>query len=409
MSDSRAPAPPRALLVFLLLGALSVISPFAIDMYLPAVIQMARDFNSTPAVTSLSVSSYFIGFAFGQVIYGPFLDRYGRKKPLAVGLTLFILTSIGCTLSSNIRTLIVLRLIQALGGCVAQTAAVVMVRDFFPAKESAKMFSLLFLMIGISPLLAPTLGSFIMIAFGWKSIFIILAVMAALILTLVMVWLPEGHRPDGNIRLEIAPIAANFLAIARHPQFAMHAFAGAFSFAGLFTYVAGSPIIFMGNFHVSARAYGLIFAILTMGFIGGNQVNVWLLRYFESRVIFAAALRLQAVIGAAFLVGAWAGWYDFYAILVLFFLFLSCVGLTYPNAAALALEPFAKNAGSASALLGFIQMGIGAVISTGIGVFNSHDPLPIIAILAATAVAGFLIQWMGERRLASAALDGADL
>src|SRR5688500_9977896 len=147
--------------IILILGALSTVTPFTIDMYLPAFSEIANDFNTTTAQVALSVTSYFIGLALGQIIYGPLLDRFGRKPPLYVGLTLYIIMTIGCTQATSIESLVVLRFIQALGGCVAWVAALSMVRDFFPISQSARIFSLLILVIGLSPLLAPTIGGFI--------------------------------------------------------------------------------------------------------------------------------------------------------------------------------------------------------------------------------------------------------
>jgi DHA1 family bicyclomycin/chloramphenicol resistance-like MFS transporter len=385
--------------LILLLGALSVVTPFAVDMYLPAFPGIAKEFKTTTSVISWSLSTYFIGFALGQILYGPLLDRFGRKRPLYFGLSVYILASIGCTQSHHIETLIAFRFVQAIGGCVAQVGSIAMVRDFFPVKESAKIFSLLFLIIGISPLLAPTVGSLVMLALGWQWIFALLACIAAATLAVTIFLLPEGHRPDPSISLKPKPILSSFAAIFKQSQFYTYAFAGAFSFAGLFTYVAGSPIIFMDGFHVSAQAFGGIFATLTMGFIGGSQVNVFLLRRFTSELIFSRALLFQVLTGLLFLVGTRNGWFGMTATLILFFVFLSCIGLTYPNAAAIALAPFSKNAGSASALLGFLQMGTGALISTGIGFFHSGAKVAIIALLSSTALISLLILLVGRRKI----------
>lgn len=169
--------------IVVLLGGLCVVTPFAIDMYLPAFSRIAAEFKTTTPAISLSLSTYFVGFALGQVVYGPLLDRFGRKRPLYVGLVLYILCSVGCALAPDLRTLVILRFAEALGGCVAQVAAIAMVRDFFPARESAKIFSLLFLMIGASPLLAPTIGSALVAGLGWRWIFVVLASIAFVILT----------------------------------------------------------------------------------------------------------------------------------------------------------------------------------------------------------------------------------
>jgi DHA1 family bicyclomycin/chloramphenicol resistance-like MFS transporter len=298
--------------------------------------------------------------------------------------------------------LVVFRFLQALGGCVAQVGSVAMVRDFFPPEDSAKIFSLLFLMIGVSPLFAPTLGSLVILWLGWQWIFIVLAALAVSVLALTFFFLPEGHVPDKTISLRPAHMLINFANILKQPQFYTYAIAGAFSFAGLFAYVAGSPIIFMDHFGVNAKVFGGIFATLTMGFIGGNQLNVFLLRRFTSKQIFSRALITQVLTGMVFFLGTRMGWFGMEWTLVLFFVFLSCIGLTYSNAAALALAPFSKNVGSASALLGFIQMGTGAIISTGIGLFGA---MAVISLLAATALTSILVFAVGQRFIVQTAAE----
>ena len=206
--------PPNWFMI-LLLGALSVISPFAVDMYLPAFSRVASEFRMTSAAISLSLSSYFVGLACGQILYGPLLDRFGRKRPLYVGLLIFIGASLGCEHANGLLDLSAFRFLQALGGCVAQVGAVAMVRDFFAARESAKIFSTLFLIIGVSPLLAPTAGSLIMIWLGWRSIFVVLACIAAAILAFTALLLPEGHPPDRSISLKPEPILRNFWLILK--------------------------------------------------------------------------------------------------------------------------------------------------------------------------------------------------
>ncbi len=274
----------------MVLGTLSLVSPFAVDMYLPAFARVAAQFHTNTAAISLSLSSYFIGFALGQVFYGPLLDRFGRKPPLTAGLILYIAASLGCIHPHDLNTLVALRFVQALGGCVAQVAAVAMVRDFFPPEQSARVFSLVFLVIGVSPLLAPSIGSLVMISLGWQWIFVLLALFAAAILTVVLLFLAEPHTPDRGISLHPAQLLRTYLHVWKQPQFVTYGIAGAFSFSGLFSYVAGSPILFMDGYHVSAQTFGAIFAVLTGGFIAGSQLNVFLLRRFTSSRIFSIAL-----------------------------------------------------------------------------------------------------------------------
>lgn len=373
-------------------------------MYLPAFSLVAKQFHTDTASISLSLSSYFVGFALGQVFYGPLLDRFGRKAPLAAGLVLYVAACFGCIYAPSLKMLVVLRLVQALGGCVAQVSAVAMVRDFFPAHQSARIFSLVFLIIGVSPLLAPTIGSLVMSWLGWTWIFVLLATIAAVILTVVLLFLPEPHAPDHAISLHPGQLVRTYLMVWKQPQFCTYAFAGAFSFSGLFSYVAGSPIIFMDGFHVSAQTFGIIFAVLTGGFIAGNQFNVVLLRYTSSGRIFAGALTIQVLTGLLFFAGTRLQWLSMTPTLILFFVFLSCIGLTYPNAAAIALAPFSRNVGSAAALLGFIQMGIGATTSLGIALFGVGA---VIALLAGSALISVAILQIG-RRFISESVSAAD-
>jgi MFS transporter, DHA1 family, multidrug resistance protein len=389
------------LLIILILGALSTVSPFSIDMYLPAFPQIARDLGTTPAQISFSVSGYFIGLALGQLFYGPLLDRFGRKRPLYAGLSLFIAASIGCLSARSPGLFIAFRLLQAVGGCVAQVGAVAMVRDFFPVEESAKILSLLILVLSVSPLFAPTIGGWVATTAGWQWIFVVLAGFVLVLMIVIGLFLPEGHRPDPNISLRPRAIFRGFLEIIEHPQFYTYAISGAFSFAGLFVYVTGSPIIFIGTFHLDPRTYGLIFAVLAVGFIGGSQFNIWLSRRHQDQKIFRVAVICQNVVMLVIVLGTLCGWYGLTANVVLLLLYLPFCGIAYPNAAAIALAPFSKNVGSASALLGFLQMGIGAFASAGVGLLSSSSGLPIFTVMAATGVTGLLILLANQGRAAA--------
>jgi DHA1 family bicyclomycin/chloramphenicol resistance-like MFS transporter len=384
------------------LGALSTVSPLAIDMYLPAFNQIAAQLHATPAKISLSLSSYFVGLALGQLIYGPMLDRFGRKRPLYFGMVLFMVASLLCMKAGSVQSLVLLRFVQAMGGCAAQVAAMAMVRDFFPIKDTAKIISLLILILGVSPLFAPTIGSFVTVAWGWPYVFVVLTALVLVLLAVVFFFLPEGHHPDPTISLHPVPVMLEFLEILKNPQFYTFALAGAFSFAGVLVYVAGSPIIFMGSFHVGPHGYGAIFAGLSVGFIGSNQVNILLLRRYTSAQVFRGALLLECVMTLFFLFGTYNHWFGLPTTLVLLFILLSCLGLTYPNAAALALAPFDKNVGSASALLGFIQIGAAALASACVGIFNSTEILPVLIIFAATAWVALAIFTLGQRYITPA-------
>lgn len=392
---------PNQASIILILGALIALSPFSIDMYLPAFPQIAENFHTTVAEISLSLSSYFIGLAVGQLFYGPLLDRFGRKKPLYVGMGIFVLATLGCLTSTNADSLIAFRFLQALGGCVANVSSIAMVRDFFSPKESAKVFSLLILILGVSPLLAPTVGGYLAAAFGWQSIFIALALIALLILGVVIFALPDSHTPDHSQSLRPAAIFKNYLAILKEPQFYTYTLAGSIAFSGLFAYLAASPTIFMEIFKVSGQVYGWIFAFLSIGFIGASQINIYLLRKYSNEKILLAALIGLSVVGLVFVIGALNDWYGLAGTIAVLFTFLACVGLSNPNSSALAMAPFAKNAGSASALMGSLQMGIGAISAAMVSILKAQQILPIAGIFAGSALLALSILVFGSKRIAS--------
>ena len=393
-----SPTQNRPLIIFIL-GALSTISPFAIDMYLPAFPEMAAGLGTTTARISLSLSSYFAGFAAAQLVYGPLLDRFGRKPPLYAGMILFVLASVACMLSHDVEWLIAWRFVQALGGCASAVAAMAMVRDFFPARDTAKIISLLILVISASPFLAPSIGTFVAVNLGWKWVFIVLSAFVILMLAVSAFILPVGYEADKKIELRPLPVLRNYLEVLKEPQFLVYALAGAFAFSGLLVYVTSAPIVFMEVFHVSTKQFSLIFAGLAVGFIGSNQVNILLLRKFSSDEIFRWAMIAVCPIGTVLLVGTICGWFGLAATLVLLFITLSALGLCAPNGSALALVPFDHNIGSASAMLGFLQIGVSGLASASIGITNSHTMMPVALVLAATSWIGFAILLVGKRNL----------
>jgi len=269
----------KSISLILILGLLTAIGPFSIDMYLPAFPNIAQSLNTTIASVMLSLSSFFIGISAGQLIYGPLLERYGRKRPLYVGVTIYILASVGCALSTSVNALILFRLLQALGGCSGMVAARAMVRDLFDVKENAQIFSLLMLVVAVSPVIAPTLGGYITAALGWRYIFVVLILVGITILITVKKSLPETRQPDPNYSLKPRPILESFMGIIKHPQFYTYALTGSTASAGLYAYVSGSPHAFMEVYKVSERQYGWIFALIAMGLIGSAQINTLLLKY----------------------------------------------------------------------------------------------------------------------------------
>jgi DHA1 family bicyclomycin/chloramphenicol resistance-like MFS transporter len=368
-------------------------------MYLPGFPAIAKDLHTTAAKVSLSLSGYFIGISLGQLLYGPLLDRFGRKPPLYVGLVVYILASAGCAFATTIDGLIFMRVIQAIGSCAAAVASVAMVRDLFPVKDNAKVFSLLLLVVGASPMIAPTVGGYVTAAWGWQSVFFILLGMGVAILLAVFFWLPASYTPDRSISLKPEPILRNFWQVLREPQFYTYAFTGAIAFSGLFAYVSGSPILFMDVFHTNEKEYGWIFAFLSVGFIGSSQINTLLLRQYRSEQIVYVALIGQFLIALTFLAVSINGWLTLPITLAFLFAFLCCIGFTNPNAAALSLAPFTRNGGSASALMGALQMGMGTLISVIMSLFEVPSAIPMVMAMAGSSGIALLVLLTGRKQI----------
>lgn len=383
--------------LIIVLGFLNALTPFTIDLYLPAFPQIAADLNVAVSRMSLSVSVYFIGFALGQVIYGPLLDRFGRQRPIYAGLAIYILATLGCMTTTSFEGLLVFRFISALGGSAASVGAIALVRDHVPADRAARAFATLMLVLSVSPLLAPSIGSLIATATSWRVIFAALAVLAIADLALVVFAIPRTYSPDPSVSLRLAPILRTFRDALAQPQFRTYTLAGSLSFAGLFVFVSGSPAVFMDGFGVGPGGFGAIFAILAGGMILGGQLNHLLLRYFDSELVFRRALTIQMISGAVFLALSLSFELSKWQTVALLLVFLHCAGITYPNAAALALKPFTKNIGSASSLLGFLQLGLGAVAAALVGVLDLTGPLPMAFVMAICSAAGWIVLTMARR------------
>lgn len=385
--------------LILILGSLTALGPFSIDMYLPGFSEIAKDLNTTAAEVSMSLSSYFIGISAGQLLYGPLLDRFGRKKPLFIGLLVYILASLGCICVASINAFIVLRFIQAIGSCAAAVASVAMVRDLFPVKDIPKVFSLLMLVVGLSPMLAPTIGGYVTEYFGWHMVFFILMCMGTAVLIAAQFGLQNSYKPDTSISLKPKPIITGFLKVLQNPQFYTYAFTGSIAFSGLFSYVAASPIIFMDIYQVDAKTYGWIFAFMSLSFIGGSQLNSLLLKRFSSEQMIYGALLTQSVISIIFLILVMNNLLGLYGTIGMLFMFLACLGISNPNTAGLTLAPFAKNAGSASALMGAIQLGVGALASFVTGFFVKASITPMIVIMTGTTITALVILIIGRQKI----------
>lgn len=383
----------KKFLIIFTLGLLSAIGPLSIDMYLPGFQAMAESLNTTVAHIGLSLSSFFVGISIGQLIYGPVIDRYGRIIPLYVGLILYLLMSVLSVFVASADMLIIYRFFQALGSCAGMVVARALIRDLFPVEENAKVFSLIMLVIAVSPIAAPTAGGYITAAFGWQAIFITLAIISFLILLAVYFWLPAGQKPDPSVSLKPKAIGKNFVSVSKVPKFFTYAGVSAIASSGLYAYISGAPHVIMGLYDVSPKDFGLIMGAAAIGMVIANVSNTFLLRKFSSEKITFITLAIQMVLGFILALTTITGQLNLYLFVGLISLYLCMQGFIFPNTSALAMAPFEKGAGTASALMGAVQMGIGALAIALVSILHTGSALPMTGVmfLCASSAFGILV------------------
>lgn len=388
----------RRFFLILILGLLTAMGPLSIDLYLPAFGDIARGLGTDISQVSLSLSSYFVGLSIGQLIYGPFLERYGRKKPIYIGVAVYMLAAVGCAVTTSVEGLIIARFFQALGACGGLVAARAVVRDLFDTREVARVFSMLIMVVAVSPIIAPTLGGYIATHFHWRYDFALLVVLAVLILIGTIILLPESRPPNPGYSMKPLSILKNYLAVIRDPHFLIYAVAGSISYSGVYAYISGSPHLYLEIFGVSQAQYGLIFAFIAAGLIGSSQVNRFLLKKHASEGIITKALISQCIIAGILLLAYLSDYAGFYTITLLIFGYLCCLGFVFPNAAALSLASLGHMAGNASALLGSIQMAAGALASALVSFFLGHSSLSMILVMQVCALRALGIISIGGRK-----------
>ncbi|BBP85627.1 Bcr/CflA family drug resistance efflux transporter [Pseudomonas sp. Pc102] len=381
--------------ILLILGSLSAFGPMAIDFYLPSFPALALAFSTDVEHVQLSLASYFIGLAIGQLLYGPIADRFGRRLPLLVGVSLFTLASVACAMAPSLEWLIGARFVQALGGCAGMVVSRAVVRDLCDPIASAKVFSQLMLVMGLAPILAPLGGGLLLDLFGWPSIFFGLTLFSALVLTGVYLWLPETLTTCDE-RPPLRGALGQYKRLLGDGVFIGYALTGGLSMAGMFAYIAGSPFVFIELYGVPAEHYGWLFGGNALGFILVAQVNAWLMRfggpaYWMRRVVWfylGCALALLAV--------AHAHTEALWPLLVPLFGCIASLGIIIPNASASAMAGQGRHAGSASALMGSLQFSVAAGAAALVGVLHDGSAMPmamVICLCGAGAVCASLITW----------------
>lgn len=374
----------------LILGALTAFTSMSIDMYLPAFPAMAKDLGVPIGTIQLSISAFLFGSAAGQLIYGPLADRWGRRFPLMLGLVLYIISSIGCALVRTAEGLLFWRLVMAVGGGAGMVISRAIVRDLYDTAEAARIFSLLMLVMGSAPILAPMAGGQLLLVTGWRGIFGFLGVFGLLSLIAALRYLPESLPEERRNRSSLAQLTGNYWQIILNRQYVRYAIALGCIAGVTFSYIAGAPQLFIELHGITPQHFGVFFGANAMGLIGASQINRRLLHHFSAERILRAAFFCNVASGIFLMLSVMSGYGGFTLQIVLLFACLSTAGLIYPNVTALAMAPFQNMAGSASALLGTIQYALGATAGAAVSLLQSGTGVTMTIVMAGCGVIGCL-------------------
>ena len=372
-----------------LLAALVALGPLSVDMYLPAMPIMMRAFDTDISHMHLTLSSYLTGFALFHLACGPLADRFGRKPVLVIGTALFVAACIGCSLSTTVEQLLLFRFLQGIGACVGPTLARAVARDVFGPTGAARALSLIAMLMALAPAVAPTLGGVLLLVLPWESVFVFLACYGAAMIALIHVFLPESLPLVQS--LHPARIARNYAELLVDPFFLTVTITSGLVYAGLLVYLASSSFVYIDMLGVPVEYFGLVFLSSVVGYMGGSAFSARLSKRRDSEQI----MRLGVMLGMAACCLLWVSatlWPASVLALVLpMSLYSIAMGLVLPHAMAIALRPFPHIAGTASSLLGFIQMSLSAAASALIGGFLSDSPLPMIHLLLGISLVALLL------------------
>ena len=384
-SPAGSPATPWGLVV--LLGSLTAMGPLAIDMYLSSLPTIERSLHATAAQTQGTMAAFLAGMAVGQVFYGPASDRLGRRPPILLGVVIFIAASAACALAPTPNFLLAARFVQALGACAGGVVSRAVVRDRFGHTETARMLSLMMLIMGLAPILAPLLGSALLLVGGWRLNFWFMTAFGVAIGLAALLRMRESRSEATAIQASKENPFQSYLAVMREPRLVGYALAGALNGATLFTYLSSSPGLMMGTYGISVGLFPWIFGLNAVGIIGGNQVNRFVLRRFTPDQVLARSSLVALGVGVALTLASFGGLDGPWVILTLLFLLLASYGFIQGNTMAGALNVDPLRAGAISALMGTASFAAGALASMLGGVLHDGTPKPIAGVML-VALAG---------------------
>nr|AIA16595.1 drug resistance transporter, Bcr/CflA subfamily [uncultured bacterium] len=392
------------------LGLLSAIGPFAIDMYLPALPSISTDLGTTTAATQMTLMAFFIAFGLCQIVYGPVADMIGRKPPLYFGLSVFALGGIGCGLAPTVEWLIFFRFVQGIGAAAGMVIPRAIIRDLHTGVEATRLMSLVMLVFSVSPILAPLTGSGLIAAFSWRAVFVAVTIAALLGIVLLALLLPETRPVAARIRSGLGSVLAGYGGLIRDLRFLGLTFIGGLGMASFFAFLASSSFIYIDHFGLTPTEYAFAFSVNAVGFIGASQFSASLATRFGISRVVSAAVSCYAATAVLLFVVTLAGVDSLPVLMAMLFFAFACLGLVIPSTMVLALEEHGSIAGMASALGGTLQFLTGALMIVVSSAFFDGTSFAMVATIVICAIGAFTLSrlTLGGRREAEAQPEPAE-
>ncbi|MGZ8745093.1 MAG: Bcr/CflA family multidrug efflux MFS transporter [Nocardioides sp.] len=382
----------RHIQLIIVLGSLIALGPLTIDMYLPAFPELARELDTSASAVQLTLTGMLGGLAVGQLVIGPLSDAFGRRRPLIAGLVVHALASVLCALAPSVQVLSAVRVLQGFAGAAISVVALATVRDLFSGIAVARTMSRLMLVIGLAPIVAPSIGGFILTVTDWRGIFVVLAATAVLLILVAFLGLRETLPVERRRSARLGATLRTYASLLKDRTFVALVFMGGLMFASIFAYVSGASFVLQEGFGLDERTFGLVFGANALTLTVFSQVNPTLIRRFGQVNVLTGAILVSAAAAASLILTGLTGLWGLAGVLVPLMVVLGAAGLAMPNTPSLALNRHGEAAGTASAMLGCVQFGVGALVAPLVGAFGSTTAVPMGAVmLGVTGLAAVLM------------------
>jgi MFS transporter, DHA1 family, multidrug resistance protein len=397
-TDQRQPD----LRLIVLLGALAACGPIAVDMYLPSLPSIARAFGVADSAAQSTLTSFMLGFAIGMLVYGPLSDRFGRRPILLGGLALFLVASIACASAGSIDLLVGMRFVQALGAGAASVMARAIARDVHAPHDAARVLSMIAIVTGVGPLLAPLIGGQLLLVGGWRAIFVVLALFGALASALAFMRVRESWPADKRAGAALWHSFAIYGRLLVDPVALGHLLCGGMAFASMFAYITATPFVYIEYFHVSAQHYGFLFALNIVGIMFGNFMNTRLVGQLGSLPIISFAATVSCIASLFVCLVSLTGWGGLWSIVAGLFFVVGVVGLLSANCTTDLMHRYPANAGAAAAVFGAMQLALGALSSLAVGLWTDVSPKGmgiVVGVAGTLCYVGriLVVRWHGTK------------